>query len=374
MVNGQEKSKKRKAHNRTKGSGSLYQRGKIWWMAYSGTYGSFRESTGKTTKGEAQAALTDRIAKLQAGTTTAGSQKTRVSDLYTLVERDYTNDGQKSLDDVQTRWRLHLQPFFGTMRAAAVSANVIEDYKSKRLAAGASNGTVNRELAILRRGFRLGERFGRVSRIPHFDMLAEAKPRSGFLDEAQYRALVEACAATKHAPWLRVFVEVAGQLSNRRGELLNLRVRNIDFLGDSLTLEETKNGERRTIPMTPSVRVLLEGACAGKTPNAYVFTWPDGRQVRDFRTTWAAVCKTAGVPELKVHDLRRTGVRNMIRRGVSEQVAMLISGHKTREVFRRYNITSADDLRNAARLIEEGRPQFTDAVQSEVEGAQTTIN
>lgn len=374
MVNGQEKSKKRKAHNRTKGSGSLYQRGKIWWMAYSGTYGSFRESTGKTTKGEAQAALTDRIAKLQAGTTTAGSQKTRVSDLYTLVERDYTNDGQKSLDDVQTRWRLHLQPFFGTMRAAAVSANVVEDYKSKRLAAGASNGTVNRELAILRRGFRLGERFGRVSRIPHFDMLAEAKPRSGFLDEAQYRALVEACAATKHAPWLRVFVEVAGQLSNRRGELLNLRVRNIDFLGDSLTLEETKNGERRTIPMTPSVRVLLEGACAGKTPNAYVFTWPDGRQVRDFRTTWAAVCKTAGVPELKVHDLRRTGVRNMIRRGVSEQVAMLISGHKTREVFRRYNITSADDLRNAARLIEEGRPQFTDAVQSEVEGAQTTIN
>jgi integrase len=343
-------------------------------MAYSGDNGSFRESTGKTTKGEAQAALTDRIAKLQSGITTVGSQKTRVSDLYTLVERDYTNDGQRSLDDVQTRWRLHLEPFFGTMKASAVSANVIEDYKSARLKAGASNATVNRELAILRRGFRLGERFGKVSRIPHFDMLAESKPRSGFLDEAQYQRLVEACTAAKNAPWLRVFVEVAGQLSNRRGELLTLRVRHVDFLGDSIALEETKNGERRTIPMTPSVRTLLEGVCAGKASDAFVFTWPDGRQVRDFRETWRQVTEAAGVPELKVHDLRRTGVRNMIRRGVSEQVAMLISGHKTREVFRRYNITSAEDLRHAARLIEAGRSQFTDAVQSEVESEQATIN
>jgi integrase len=345
-------------------------------MAYSGPYGSFRESTGRTTKGDAQAALTDRIAKLQSGTATVGSHKTRVSDLYALVERDYTNDGQKSVEDLKARWRLHLDPFFGAMRAAAVTANVVEDYKSKRLKAGASNATVNRELAVLRRGFRLGEHFGKVSRVPHFAMLAESKPRSGFLDESQYTALIEACAAAKHAPWLRGFVEVAGQLSNRRGELLNLRVRHVDFLGESITLEETKNGERRTIPMTPSVHALLKAACVGKAPDAYVFTWPDGRQVRDFRETWSQVTAAAGVPWLKVHDLRRTGVRNMIRRGISEQVAMQISGHKTREVFRRYNITSADDLRNAARLIEAGRSQSqcTDVVQSESDTRKAAIN
>ena len=69
-----------------------------------------------------------------------------------------------------------------------------------------------------------------------------------------------------------------------------------------------------------------------------------------------------------------TGIRNMIRRGVTEQVATKISGPKTVSVFRRYNITSDEDLHNAAALIEAGRSQFTDAVQSEQEFLEVTIN
>jgi len=97
------------------------------------------------------------------------------------------------------------------------------------------------------------------------------------------------------------------------------------------------------------------------------FDYATGEQIRSFRTAWAYACLRAGLVEAgasfgknqrpKVaklfHDLRRTGVRNLIRAGVSEKVAMLISGHKTRAVVDRYNITDERDLHIAARRLTE---------------------
>src|SRR5262249_9572811 len=132
---------------------------------------------------------------------------------------------------------------------------------------------------------------------------------------------------------------------------------------------DTKNGEGRTVFMTNQVCELLRGCVAGKQPTDFVFTRADGGLVRDFRGAWWRLCEKAGLGRfvkyiddkgrqrrrwegLLFHDLRRSAVRNMVRRGVTDGVAMKISGHKTRSVFERYNIVSESDLADAARKME----------------------
>ncbi len=128
---------------------------------------------------------------------------------------------------------------------------------------------------------------------------------------------------------------------------INLTQRSIRLAAGS-----TKSKEPRLVIMTKEVYELLSACVAGKKDEGdYVFT-RGSEPVLDFRGAWDALCVKAGCPDVLFHDLRRSGVRNLVRAGVTERVAMTISGHKTRSVFDRYDICSESDLRNAVLLLE----------------------
>jgi integrase len=104
--------------------------------------------------------------------------------------------------------------------------------------------------------------------------------------------------------------------------------------------------------MTEAVHRLVSECVRGKNPGDAVFTWADGRAVRDFRLAWASLVKEAGVPDLLLHDLRRTAIRNMVRAGISKHVVKQVSGHSTDSIFDPHDSTDEQDLADAARKLE----------------------
>ena len=219
----------------------------------------------------------------------------------------------------------------------------------------------------------------KVMRAPRFPRLKENPPRTGFLTDENFARLAAACA--KEGLWLRAMLEVARSYGWRIAELQNLHVKQVDLFARTIRLEpgSTKNEDGREVAMTDAIFTLLTECVQGKSGDDYVFTRRNGKRIADFRGTWHKVCcatrlgmmhcmscgqpvagnhcETCRLPwrqnqlryrGLLWHDLRRTAVRNLVRSGISEKIAMTVTGHRTRSVFDRYAIIAASDLREAA--------------------------
>jgi integrase len=336
--------------------GMIYKRGNTWWIKYYRNGKSFRESSESDKKMVAKKLLDKREGAIAQGKAPGIQfEKVTFDELADDFLKDYKINEKKSLSRAE-RSVNQLTIFFNGYKALNITTPVINSYVLSRLEYGASNATVNRELSALKRMLNLGARQTppTVERVPHIPMLKENNIRKGFFEHDEFLALRD--ALPKH---LKGFVTFAYKSGWRSSEIRMLTWSQVDLNNGIVRLEagETKNDDARTFYLDSELNKIFQLQWISRktlpeiTP--YVFTNRSGNNhISEFRKPWFKACEAAKIGHRLFHDLRRTAVRNMIRSGIPERVAMTISGHKTRSVFDRYNIVNDADLKLAAQKQE----------------------
>ena len=375
-----------------RGDGRIFRRkGKdgqdlaIWHVAYWGPVDGrvieIRESTGTADERKARQFLKERLREV--GNHRVGAarfqgprqERVTVKELLEALDRDYVQRGIKGLREA----RNHMKPvreFFGFRRALEVTPNLVREYIAGRKMSvrrvggkpivGVANSTINRETEVLGRAFRLARNEGTLTLAPSIPSLPENNARRGFFERHEIESLV----LHLREP-LSDMAQFAYATGWRLGEIRGLRWEYVDRRAREIRLPDSKNGEGRVLPLDENLWALIERRWTRrefKKPDRasaiseFVFHFR-GRPMPEttIRRWWIDACTKAGLPKKLFHDFRRSAVRDMIRAGVAQAVAMSVSGHKTESMFRRYNITTTADKLEALRL----RRKYVDAQTTE---------
>lgn len=335
----------RKRTNR--GQGSIYERNDVWWCDYSVDGVRRRESCETSNREEALAYLHRKQGRLASGELLT-PDRVSVRDLLHLLLEDYDVRKVSQSYIATLKVKSILLPKLGNVKATKLSSARIKEYIEVRLKT-VKPGTVNRELGLLHRAFQLGYNQDPplVARVPHFPKLTEDEPRKGFLKPELYQKLLVELPED-----LRLLFVIAYHVGLRKGALLRIRWSQVDLKANTIWMEGRKSNRKPEPTAVPIYGDMAKFIEMQPRTSEYLFT-RGTKPIRDFRESWDLACERAGIPELLFHDLRRTAVRNLRRAGVPETVIMKITGHRTRSVFERYNITDHTDTQEAGRKAGE---------------------
>ena len=251
-------------------------------------------------------------------------------------------------------------------RLTELTPAAVERYKNTRIASISRLGRrlrpaiVNRELACLKHMFNVArkgliELKGGVpieNPVSAVNFLEEQNVRDRVLTPEEFQHMVSAAPG-----YLRPILLCAYHTGMRRGEILGLTWDRVDLKGGFIRLKEgdTKTGESRIIPIGRELRGVLQSLPLALDPQGnrvpYVFT-RHGQRIKSVREVFTRACQEAQISNFVFHDLRHTATTNLRRAGVDALTAMKITGHKTMEVFKRYNTIDEQDLKAAQRQMD----------------------
>lgn len=338
-----------------RGDGRIFQRKDTLhlWCAYFLRGKEFRESTGETDPQRAQKFLKRRLKEVGADQIGARQfvgpqqERIRIDELCDALAENYRSRGKDSKQFISNL--LVVRRHFGQERAVSLTADAVARWVNELRSEGYAAATCNRYSQLLSQAFNLAIRNRVLASRPNIERLSETgNARQGFVSRTELDRIVD-----NLPQYLRDLVLFAFLSSWRRGEILSLGWSDVD--GDTIRLraEHSKSRKARSLALEGELADLIARRQSQKQ-GPLVFHH-GGHAITDLRKAWVTACRMAGVPGRLFHDLRRSGVRDMIRAGVAPHVAMTISGHETDSMLKRYAIISDADQRAALRRTADFR-------------------
>ena len=353
-----------KANSKTRfnfGYGAIYQRktrdGRIrWYLDYWNVEGKRiqRVEDGASSREEAEAALRKAALAESARMPGACRRKGRIRfiEFSQIFIDDYARNVKRSWRSDKSRLGI-LGLFFKDIYLDEVTPLMIQKCLAWRLKSGNSKSSANRYLALLKKMFSLAIEEGYLETNP-----AARIKKSSEKDRLKERVLTEeeeVRLKSASYPVLRSIISVALHTGMRLQEILSLRWEQVDLNEMTLTVERTKSGKPRTIPLNAALQDELSRLKGQDGQSPYVFPNPKtGKPLTTVKTAFVATCRRVGIAGLRFHDLRHTFGSRLVERGVDIETVRSLLGHASIAVTQRY-VHSTDERRRTAvdRLAEK---------------------
>lgn len=221
-----------------------------------------------------------------------------------------------------------------------------------------SNATVNRYLAALSHLFTIAvKEWGWLDENPlaKVNKLKEPRGRVRFLSDEERERLLKA-AKESHSEYLYQIIVLCLSTGARKMEIIGLRWKDVDLDRGIITLHETKNNERRVLPITSHALFLMkEHAKLRRIDTDLVFpSSHNPKQPIDIRTPWETALKKAEINDFRFHDLRHSAASYLAMNGASMAEIAEVLGHKTLQMVKRYaHLSEAHTAKVVARMNEK---------------------
>jgi len=352
---------------RTRGSGGILKlnRSPNWYITFYQNGKQLRESTGSASKAVAEGILRQRLSDIGKDIPVTTVKKLTYEQITDALMLEYKTQGRKSLRTTKEGKptlsdKKQVDDYFKGWLVKSITTDALRKFAAKRQEAGAANATVNRNLALIRAAMNLAKKERKLEHVPYFPMLSEkGNERQGFVEPPELESLL-AVLPENLSPLICFMYETGCRL----GAAKKIEWSQVSFDGDRAKIEvrgiQTKNGLPLKLVLSTELSASLRKMFRKEGP---VFC------STNLRKAWAKATNEIKQPDLLVHDLRRSGVRNLIRAGVTQDVAMKISGHRTIAVFKRYNITDDEDLVLAADKLEA----YKSKIETSASSSQVTV-